>query len=107
MGMFDKLFGKKQASSGSGRISMGAINLQQGHGLNVRTCDICSKSFPCPERTQTVLTEDTDRFSLDIGGYCDRCSGYRCPQHSEWLSVGSMTWGMSCSRCGQRLRGAT
>jgi hypothetical protein len=106
MGLLDKLFGKKSSGGGSGRISLGAINLQQGGGLNAKRCDVCGRTFPCPERSQNVVTLDVNGFTLDIGGYCDRCAGFRCPEHSKWLETATHTWGIGCTECGGRMRGA-
>jgi hypothetical protein len=106
MGIFDKLFGKKPAPAGpGGQISLMLVNLQQGREFKSQRCGSCGSTFACPGHTQTVITSDTSRFLLDIGGYCDTCREFRCPDHSQWLEVADMTHGIGCGRCGARLRG--
>lgn len=109
MGLLRRLFGKTAppAMSSGGRISMHAVNLQQGHGLSSKRCGIDGRTFTCPAATQTILTEDPARFALDVGGYCDSCGAYRCHEHARWIEVGPMTYGVACDRCGSRMRGAT
>lgn len=106
MGLLDKLFGKKPAASGGGgRISLLALNLQQGQPTSTQKCGIDGRSFPCPKGPTKVITADTDRWAIDIGGYCDHCPGYRCHEHAKWVEVEPMTWMLGCARCGNPMRG--
>lgn len=107
MGLFDKLFGKKSAPSvGGGRISMHAINLQQGQSLSSQRCGIDGHTFACPAGPQSVITANPDKFALDVGGYCDTCQAFRCQDHARWVEVAPMDYRAACTKCGNQMRGA-
>ncbi|HEV8600552.1 MAG TPA: hypothetical protein VGQ69_14425 [Gemmatimonadales bacterium] len=106
MGFMSKLFGKKATrSSGSGKLSMFALTIQQNYKVSPQRCGSDGQTFPCPSITHTVVTTNIDGFALDVGGYCPSCREFRCPEHVEFREIDKAAYGIHCTGCGTRVTG--
>ena len=103
MGFLGKLFGKSDATpaGGGGKISVYAVCMQSGIATSSKKCDLDGRTFPCPANPPTIFTLDTSSWALDIGGYCPRCSGYRCERHAKFGEQAQIL----CAKCGTELTG--
>ena len=101
----------------SGSSSIAGLLVQQKAPLTPERCGTCGTTFMNPQWMFTLVTKQPLDFRLDVGGYCPRCSAYRCQQHTRLQnierpnmrglpdpSLKAMMWGMTCGSCGAALQ---
>jgi hypothetical protein len=96
--------------------SISALLFQQKASLSPQRCGACGTTYLNPDWMFTLVTQEPQNFRLDVGGYCPRCSAYRCYTHARVQNVvrPSMRlpdqsllpflYGMVCGQCGATLQ---
>lgn len=56
---------------------------EAGAKLSERKCDRCTSQFMLSDLMMLMATDDSQHFQIDIGGYCQSCHQFVCPQHAK------------------------
>jgi len=60
---------------------------EAGGKLSAKKCDRCQTQFMLSDLMMLMATDDPQHFQIDVGGYCQTCHQFVCPQHIKLIPM--------------------